>query len=216
VQSGSYSYYDTTDSVYRTAIDLLPPTSNGYAGPNIEQIGATSYHSNAGLFNKYGNSAVTVQQAWQPTLGTAAGSPTYTGSLAALPADQFVGPFSQNSQTRIVDVKDGTSNTIAFGESRYTAFQGGQRTVRASWAGAGNMPGFIGARVTYNWGRYTSAHPNIINFALCDGSVRTIKKFNLRTTPTFDDAADPEWTQFATILGMVDGFVTNWDPLGGQ
>jgi prepilin-type N-terminal cleavage/methylation domain-containing protein len=88
-----------------------------------------------------------------------------------------IGPYYQNSRTKIADITDGTSNTLAFGESLGGRQTGGPRDFRLSWMGAGCLPAYGGlpAASTGPWW-FSSNHPGIVQFEMCDGSVRGIKK----------------------------------------
>jgi len=187
----------------RNFVEYLPPSTTGYAGPNIEQIGATNYVLNGGL---YGNPADTVTLSnIRPTTA----DPFWVG----MQLNRFVGPFYQNSQTRIVDIIDGTSNVVAVGETRGSQIVNGQRCTRYSWTGAGTFLSANGVRVRSARGRYDSAHPAIVNFAMCDGSVRTFTKLNL--LPLNANPMPAHWTHFQFICGMRDGNVIDYTPLGG-
>jgi len=99
------------------------------------------------------------------------------------PGYPYCGAYWGDSRTAITDVKDGTSNTICFGES----FSGtsptatGPRDYVATWMGAGaqstawNFGGDSLQNPSY-WYQFSSRHSTNINFAFCDGSVRSISK----------------------------------------
>ncbi len=109
------------------------------------------------------------------------------------------GIFFINSSIRFADIRDGTSNTLMFGERfrkdlTYDRIYGSSFGERSGWAWANNLPGFdylFGAVVPINWlmpaslqsdpgfvyedlrfNAYGSNHTGGANFAFCDGSVR--------------------------------------------
>ena len=85
------------------------------------------------------------------------------------------GVYRINSKTRLASIGDGTSNTLAFGES--IGGNGITRDFRMTWAGAGGMPVAYGLQgpQTAKWWTYSSRHTGIVNFAMQDGSVRALK-----------------------------------------
>jgi prepilin-type N-terminal cleavage/methylation domain-containing protein/prepilin-type processing-associated H-X9-DG protein len=93
--------------------------------------------------------------------------------------------FGENSTTRVADVLDGTSNTMAMGEMVYNCING--RTSSwgyRGWVQTGIDPGNFGINVwtsgTYGqalkWGHMTSMHPSGANCLFADGSVHFVSE----------------------------------------
>ena len=83
----------------------------------------------------------------------------------------------QNSQVNLADVTDGATNTMLFGETldpfvRLLALGLWRAAVRT------NIDRTINRPITVNGGNYywywMSKHPNMVNFARCDGSVTSV------------------------------------------
>jgi prepilin-type N-terminal cleavage/methylation domain-containing protein/prepilin-type processing-associated H-X9-DG protein len=115
-------------------------------------------------------------------------------------ADQYKGMYLRNSKTKIADVTDGTSNTIAFGETL-----GGNTTnprdFSLSWFGAGSMPTGWGLTQTPDFYQFGSRHPGIVNFGFADGSVRAV-------------SVSANFNMYIYISGMQDGKVIDWSQVG--
>lgn len=128
--------------------DYMPP-----AGPGFQLPGATNY------------------------VGCAGGLGDYT-ALANASYLLYPGMYYVNSRTRVADVLDGTSNTLAFGET-----VGGNLTTmdyNLAWFGSGSMPVAWGlgpnSDGTYgSWYKFSSRHTGIVQFSFGDGSVRALK-----------------------------------------
>ena len=151
-------------------------------GPTTN-LGRTNYASSAGA------------------IGDAASSAFYA---------KWKGPYIPGSKTTIISITagDGTSNTIAFGETL-----GGteQNSHKNSWMGGSNLPTAWGL-TTYSpqvsgsgpqWYNFSSNHGQLVNFAMCDGSVRSIRKFSGPVTDWFST----NWYVFMSMSGYVDGEV---------
>jgi prepilin-type N-terminal cleavage/methylation domain-containing protein len=115
------------------------------------------------------------------------------------------GAFGHNGAASIATMQDGTSNTIAIGESRqihtateYGPYWGaGTHTATMGYTPNsqytpnypyGNCPGSTTMKCQYAWG-FGSNHTGITNFVMCDGSVRGIR--DSVDFPTFKASVTP-------------------------
>jgi prepilin-type N-terminal cleavage/methylation domain-containing protein/prepilin-type processing-associated H-X9-DG protein len=153
-----------------------------------------------------------------PNFGHDLGASNYVGNAGYLSnaISQYAGPFAANSKTKLESIGDGTSNTIAFGET--LAGNAVSRDFRLSWMGAGSMSTRYGVRDgsgTIAWG-FSSRHSGVVQFGFCDGSVRPITKNG--TTGGYPGKTlvwtDAHYTAFQQAAGMNDGSVINFSVLG--
>jgi prepilin-type N-terminal cleavage/methylation domain-containing protein/prepilin-type processing-associated H-X9-DG protein len=84
--------------------------------------------------------------------------------------DRFAGLFINRKPRCMKNLRDGTSNTMTFGEC--CARENGMRLASLSWF-SGSLPTFAGFDGKY-WYQFSSGHPKIMNFAFADGSVHGI------------------------------------------
>jgi prepilin-type N-terminal cleavage/methylation domain-containing protein len=86
--------------------------------------------------------------------------------------DLYQGIFGIRTKTNMASITDGTSNVLMFGET-IGGRVGPQRQFGFAWMGAGfQTTGFGLSNKTYE--KFSSEHPGIVQFALADGSVRSI------------------------------------------
>jgi prepilin-type N-terminal cleavage/methylation domain-containing protein/prepilin-type processing-associated H-X9-DG protein len=120
----------------------------------------------------------------------------------------YTGIYYTNSQTRVANIADGTSNTLAFGEYLGGVHNDGSRDFEASWMGSGWLAAKWGLAPLYGplnndyfELQFQSKHTNgIVNFAFADGSVRGVSR-----TVNFK--------VFIYASGMADGKVVSADDL---
>jgi len=116
------------------------------------------------------------------------------------------GPYYQNSRTKITAIPDGTSNTIAFGET-LAGYPNPNRAYRLSWMGAGSVLTAYGLPADsgiHPW-TFSSRHSGIVNFGFCDGSVRSFRKGANSGTAL---------RAFINASGIADGQVNDYSQLG--
>ena len=124
----------------------------------------------------------------------------YDGIATSATSVKYIGPYVANSKTKMTDIKDGTSNTIAFGEKASGVYRGSN--YRLTWMGAGSMPAEYGLINNPHPWAYGSKHTgNVVNFGFCDGSVRSMR-------------VGADYNSFQAAAGMKDGEIINWDLLG--
>jgi prepilin-type N-terminal cleavage/methylation domain-containing protein/prepilin-type processing-associated H-X9-DG protein len=179
-----------------------------YECPADNLYGPVTAYPNGGVIDAYwvdaGSIWIDYVNNW-PGFGKEMGGSNYIGNSGYLGNyyPQWVGPLYSNSKTKLVDITDGTSNTLLFGET-LAGTGTGARDFRLTWMGAGTMPAAWGLNEVYgpngntsDWFQFSSKHTGIVNFAFADGSVHGVRK-NVSNTV------------FTYMAGMSDGTV--FDP----
>jgi prepilin-type N-terminal cleavage/methylation domain-containing protein len=175
------SLYNPTQGTWAYMTESGYSLNAAYFGGNIG-LGATNYIANAGALGNVSTSGDTFYGQW-------------------------VGPFYQGSSVSIVNVTDGTSNTLMFGET-LGGTNRGARDFNLAWMGAGCLPTAWDLLDPCGWYSYGSNHTAIIQFAYCDGSVHGIRKVG-PSTPWFST----QWYAFMNASGAQDGNVVDWTQL---
>lgn len=145
-----------------------------FGGPN-QTCGRTNYVANAGAFGKQAS----------------------TSSWA-----KWCGPFYTDSKTRLAEIIDGTSNTLAFGET-LGGSSASPRDYTFAWLSPGAMPTGFNLQDPPGWANFSSRHTGIVQFVYCDGSVRPIRKSG------GNNFYSDQWYAFQAAGGMADGMVLN-------
>jgi prepilin-type N-terminal cleavage/methylation domain-containing protein len=123
-----------------------------------------------------------------------------SGYYGPAPGFPYCGPYYAGSTTTMVQITDGTSNTLAFGET-----SGGSPVDYANtWIGSGNLPLAwwpATSPTTAQWYQFSSYHPGVVNFAMCDGTVRGVNN-------------SVNYTTLLEAAGMNDGSTVDLNSLG--
>jgi prepilin-type N-terminal cleavage/methylation domain-containing protein/prepilin-type processing-associated H-X9-DG protein len=145
-----------TTTGYYTVIP--PPDQNGKPGTPYTAFGLIAYPFSAPVGDLLGRTNyLATGGAW---------GYTHTGW------DTWCGIYYNQSAVTSAQVtaRDGTSNTIAFGE-----ITGDENTYSYAWIGPGWLPTYYGLDARrHNWYQFGSYHRGVVNFAFADGSVRAI------------------------------------------
>jgi prepilin-type N-terminal cleavage/methylation domain-containing protein/prepilin-type processing-associated H-X9-DG protein len=222
--------YNTPPFDYKSGVPSAFQNGTGYAhimdahikayvcpSDNAQDTGLTAY-PNGGPIDAYwvnGNSIWIDYVADYPNFGHEMGAANYIACAGYLgnstynaTTTQYQGPYYQNSKTKIESIADGTSNTIAFGET--LAGNPNARDFRLTWMGAGSMPTAWGLPTDTGarWYTFSSRHGGVVNFGFCDGSVRPMTKGQ---TGNF---TNPGYANYVAASGANDGKVIDFSVLG--
>jgi prepilin-type processing-associated H-X9-DG protein len=187
--------------------DWVPPTTPGFSGPDVADLAVTNYVPNGGTIGqcKFDETLQSFLVRWpQAVPAPKDAPPAYKNpaDIPSMPLRSYVGPFGVNTKTRLADITDGASNTLAFGETGGgQVFADGSVDFRVA-----RVAGVVFTTLSPNPARpaalaYGSNHPAVSNFLFCDGSVRPIRKFEVLAFDNLPAA----WYAFQAAAGMHDG-----------
>ncbi len=159
----------------------------GYFGGNYPTLGCTNYIGCAGSLGDVSSTG-----------------DSYYG--------QWTGLYADGYGIRLVAISDGTSNTIAFGET-LGGTDSGQRDFKFPWMGASGAPLAWALIEPTGWYSFGSKHTGVVNFAFCDGSVHAIPK-GVGAQGANTNWFAPDWIALQQAGGYKDGQVVNWSLLG--
>jgi prepilin-type N-terminal cleavage/methylation domain-containing protein/prepilin-type processing-associated H-X9-DG protein len=199
--------------------DYEPPTTPGFPGPDIADAAPTNYVPSEGILGQCSpgetlqSYLVHVYNTNPPGVPIPLGptQPYTTGSnIPSTLLAPYNGPFGVNTHTRIADVLDGTSNTIAFGETLGgQVFPDGSVDFRIALVGGVIYTTLVGNQERPALGAYSSNHSAVSNFLWCDGSVRPLKKWGALAY----DNLPTWWFAFQAAAGMQDGQTADFGQL---
>ncbi|MFN0020781.1 MAG: DUF1559 domain-containing protein [Pirellulaceae bacterium] len=194
---------------------LVCPSTNPYAGKTGVTASMMMYQYSLALYY------------WPTPTNSAFGRTNYLGNggvFGDIPGyDVWVGPWHRRSQTNMGAFTDGTSNTFFFGEttggkaSQFTSFAFGH-----TWMGSGVLPTYWGIATQqassapgdglltskHFWYKYGSEHPNMVQFAMADGSVKAVST-NINYHTNLWGATGP--STYHRLSGMRDNLPAKLD-----
>jgi type II secretory pathway pseudopilin PulG len=190
-----------------SAVDYTPMVGNPNPGGGGTVTGLHVYHDKNGIYTV----------GWRDPYTTAAkycflGRTHYVGVAGCGTGThplyrQYEGIYTNRSQVSLglLAVQDGTSNTLLYGETVGSQWDGSPaETLDLSWMGAGGLGTYLGTLR----GRgapliaFSSYHPGGVPFCFADTSVRTVRFI----TPV-DGSGNytPEWFLLQQLAGRNDG-----------
>jgi prepilin-type N-terminal cleavage/methylation domain-containing protein len=200
------TYVCPSDDPYETATQYIFAC---YAGWN--QGSQTSGFPNAGGYVYPANDPNAITLGRTSYIGVGG-----TGNGPHTAWNTYTGIFTNRSTLKLglITARDGTANTLMFGEMLFTPSIG-TRLNSAAWIGAGcNTTGYGMADQTTNGLNsflWNSHHGGLINFAFGDGSVHSLKMVAPLPPPVSSSGPQPNypdsWFVFQEMAGYRDGGV---------
>jgi prepilin-type N-terminal cleavage/methylation domain-containing protein/prepilin-type processing-associated H-X9-DG protein len=169
--------------------------------------------------NERGPGPVVVTSSAESSYGSSSASITYgrvdyaasAGNQNLINGVDYSGPWRTNTtDVRLLQIADGTSNTIAFGEVAFKNCHSREGPCYLAWAARPAVKASYRTPtplygLSTNWNSnfgFSSPHPNLCNFAFMDGSVRGLRTFGSYSSAT---NAPPEYMMWQRLCGKADG-----------
>ena len=146
--------------------------------------------------------------------------------------DKYQGIFGNRTSTKLVGIKDGTSNTLMIGEicgTRVTGvnvFTNGVANTPSAlgdydlnWVGVGAIYSRrgLGQGTDAEWRQFSSFHTAVVHFALGDGSVKGLRRGQTKNLPTSTTGvgSSVDWQVLQAMAGASDESVVDTSNLLG-
>jgi prepilin-type N-terminal cleavage/methylation domain-containing protein/prepilin-type processing-associated H-X9-DG protein len=117
--------------------------------------------------------------------------------MTGRPGDRYLGLLHNRSRVPLAQVRDGSSNTLLFGEGLPWWFGADDRPFVHAWMGVGALFTEGGLPSDFAFGDFSSRHSGGVQFCFGDGSVRTLRR------------GIPDETVLWPLSGYQDGLVVN-------
>jgi prepilin-type N-terminal cleavage/methylation domain-containing protein len=214
---GDYFQLSGTGAPFWSITGLQPTVASGLSNaqisiflcpsdaPEMASLGAMV------VLHEYINPAnghLTLNGAYYPGVSGTIGKTSYlgVGGYFGLLNRTYRGAFSNRTRTRLIEFRDGTSNTLLFGEAlgNITNADGSQtRAFCYGWMGSGSLVTAWGLPTSGkdNWYQFASQHTGVVQFCFGDGSVRSLRQGLVAGT---DDG-----NNFIYLSGISDGAVVD-------
>lgn len=170
----------------KTRIPEFRCPSDINADPKIGMvIGVHTYYSGGGV-----GSITVFYFDWAQSYAKEPARTNYLGVAGGMGAigyagwDRWQGVFTRRSRNSFKSIRDGSSNTVLFGEV-VGGKAGGAPLFHYAWMGCGGMPTAWGLEkypdssgdmYDGNWYQFGSYHPGVVQFCMADGSVHGIDR----------------------------------------
>jgi prepilin-type N-terminal cleavage/methylation domain-containing protein/prepilin-type processing-associated H-X9-DG protein len=215
------SLYDASLAIATDIGHCNIPAGTLVGGATIRGAGNISGYTSDSLKGAGGLPGLTN---YMPTAGTLGKyTITNTSSLSQPFYATHDGPFSLEKGLSLAALTDGTSNTVMFAEvtgefslsGDATTAALGSRTWSIAWFAASAMPSYWSAAKKPNLFSYSSFHTGMINVALADGSVRSLRSGNALPASGAEIAArtNTGWDAIQKACAKSDGVVLPDDVL---